>query len=132
MLCGLPKYAGDAARSCGSSPKLQVFNTALMTVPAGASPEEVRSDREFHGRLVQSAVGAQLANAADPARGGCGRENGAGGSFGALETADLLAASKLGVVAASGTTAVIGLAVGALLLPSRPAASDDGKENNQV
>ncbi|MGH8252356.1 MAG: DUF4143 domain-containing protein, partial [Steroidobacteraceae bacterium] len=57
-------YAGDAARSRGSSPKLQVFNTALMTVTAGVSPEEVRSDREFRGRLVESAVGAHLANAA--------------------------------------------------------------------
>lgn len=64
MVCGLPKYAGDAARSRGSSPKLQVFNTALMTVTTGISPEEARSDREFRGRLVESAVGAHLANAA--------------------------------------------------------------------
>ena len=64
MGCGLPKYAGDAARSRGSSPKLQVLNTALMTVTAGLSPEEAKSDREFRGRLVESAVGAQLANAA--------------------------------------------------------------------
>ena len=64
MVCGLPKYAGDAARSRGSSPKLQVFNTALMTVTAGVSPSEARSDREFRGRLIESAVGAHLANAA--------------------------------------------------------------------
>ncbi len=64
MVCGLPKYAGDAARSRGSSPKLQVMNTALMTVTAGVSPEEAQSDREFRGRLVESAVGAHLANAA--------------------------------------------------------------------
>lgn len=64
MVCGLPKYAGDAARSRGSSPKLQVYNTALMTVTAGVSPEEAQSDREFRGRLVESAVGAHLANAA--------------------------------------------------------------------
>ena len=64
MVCGLPKYAGDAARSRGSSPKLQVLNTALMTVTAGVSPEEARSDREFRGRLIESAVGAHLANAA--------------------------------------------------------------------
>lgn len=64
MVCGLPKYAGDAARSRGSSPKLQVLNTALMTVTAGLSPEEAQSDREFRGRLVESAVGAHLANAA--------------------------------------------------------------------
>ena len=64
MVCGLQKYAGDAARSRGSSPKLQVLNTALMTVTAAVSPEEARSDREFRGRLIESAVGAHLANAA--------------------------------------------------------------------
>ena len=64
MVCGLPKYAGDAARSRGSSPKLQVLNTALMTVTAGVSPQEAHADREFRGRLIESAVGAHLANAA--------------------------------------------------------------------
>ena len=64
MVRGLPKYAGDAARTRGSSPKLQVLNTALMTVTAGASLDEAKSDREFRGRLVESAVGAHLANAA--------------------------------------------------------------------
>jgi uncharacterized protein len=64
MVCGLQKYAGDAARSRGSSPKLQVFNTALLTVTAGMSPQEAHSDREFRGRLIESAVGAHLANAA--------------------------------------------------------------------
>jgi uncharacterized protein len=64
MVCGLPKYAGDAARSRGSSPKLQVLNTALMTVTAGLSPQEANADREFRGRLIESAVGAHLANAA--------------------------------------------------------------------
>lgn len=64
MVCGLPKYAGDVARSRGSSPKLQVYNTALMSVTAGLSPAEARADREFRGRLIESAVGAHLANAA--------------------------------------------------------------------
>lgn len=64
MVCGLPKYAGDAARSRGSSPKLQVLNTALMTVITGISPAEARADREFRGRIIESAVGAHLANAA--------------------------------------------------------------------
>ena len=64
MVCGLPKYAGDVARSRGSSPKLQVLNTALMTAASGYSLDEARADREFWGRLVESAVGAHLANAA--------------------------------------------------------------------
>ena len=58
------KFAGDAARSRGSSPKLQVLNTALMTASTGLAPDEMRADREFWGRLVESAVGAHLANAA--------------------------------------------------------------------
>ncbi len=64
MVCGLSKHAGDVARSRGSSPKLQVLNTALMTVASGYSQAEARADREFWGRLVESAVGAHLANAA--------------------------------------------------------------------
>ncbi|MCA0374837.1 MAG: ATP-binding protein [Gemmatimonadetes bacterium] len=64
MVCGLPKYAGDVARTRGSSPKLQVYNTALMTVTSGITLTEARADREFWGRLVESAVGAHLANAA--------------------------------------------------------------------
>jgi predicted AAA+ superfamily ATPase len=64
MLTGLQKYAGRSVRQRGSSPKLQVLNTALMTAQFGLSPEEARSDREFRGRLVESAVGAHLANAA--------------------------------------------------------------------
>ncbi|HWE40900.1 MAG TPA: ATP-binding protein [Gemmatimonadaceae bacterium] len=63
MVRGLPKYAGDVARSRGSSPKLQVFNTALMTATSGLTFDEARSDREFWGRLVESAAGAHLANA---------------------------------------------------------------------
>ena len=69
MVCGLQKYVGDAARSRSSSPKLQVLNTALITAPSGLALEEARADREFWGRLVESAVGAHLVNAA--AAGGC-------------------------------------------------------------
>jgi predicted AAA+ superfamily ATPase len=64
MVAGLQKYAGDTARSRGSSPKLQVLNTALMTATSGLGLAEARSDRDFWGRLVESAVGAHLANAA--------------------------------------------------------------------
>ena len=64
MVAGLPKFSGAAVRSRGSSPKLQVFNTALLTGQSGLSPAEARADREFWGRLTESAVGAHLANAA--------------------------------------------------------------------
>lgn len=65
MLTGLQKYAGAAMRRRSSSPKLQVFNTALMTAGSGLTLVENRTDSEFRGRLVESAVGAHLANAAD-------------------------------------------------------------------
>ena len=64
MLTGLAKYARQAARQRGSSPKLQVLNTALVTAQAGLTLDEARRDHEFWGRLVESAVGAHLANAA--------------------------------------------------------------------
>lgn len=64
MVCGLQKYAGDAARSRGSSPKLQVLNTALLTAMSGYTLADARADHEFWGRLVESTVGTHLANAA--------------------------------------------------------------------
>ena len=64
MVAGLQKFAGEAVRSRGSSPKLQVLNTALMTAQSGLTLKEARADPEFWGRLTESAVGAHLANAA--------------------------------------------------------------------
>ncbi len=62
MLCGLSKYAGGRTRSRASSPKLQVFNTALISAQAGVTLSDARADREHWGRLVESAVGAHLIN----------------------------------------------------------------------
>lgn len=64
MVSGLQKYAGDVARQRGSSPKLQVLNTALLTAQSGLSLSDAQKDREFWGRLTESAVGAHLANVA--------------------------------------------------------------------
>jgi predicted AAA+ superfamily ATPase len=64
MLVGLQKYSAAAVRQRGSSPKLQVLNTALMAASSSMALPEARRDREFWGRLVESAVGAHLANAA--------------------------------------------------------------------
>ncbi len=63
MVMGLQKYSGSALRRRGSSPKLQVLNTALMTAQSGLDPPEAMSDPEFRGRLIESAVGAHLARA---------------------------------------------------------------------
>ena len=59
MLTGLPKFAGDHARQRGSSPKLQVFNTALQSSMTHAARHH---EPEHWGRLVESAVGAHLLN----------------------------------------------------------------------
>ena len=64
MVTGLPKYAGAAVRSRGSSPKLQVLDTALFSALAGYRFDEAQADREHWGRLTEAAVGAHLANAA--------------------------------------------------------------------
>lgn len=64
MVTGLQKYAGEAVRQRGSSPKLQVLNTALMTAQSGLDLGAARADPELWGRLTESAVGAHLANAA--------------------------------------------------------------------
>jgi predicted AAA+ superfamily ATPase len=62
LLMGLPKYAGQIIRRRASSPKLQVLNTALMTAPSHLSQDEAKSDPEYWGRLVESAIGAALVN----------------------------------------------------------------------
>lgn len=64
LLVGLAKFSGRAVRQRGSSPKLQVLNAALMSAQSGYSFEEGRADHEQWGRVVESAVGAHLANAA--------------------------------------------------------------------
>ena len=64
LLTGLPKFSGNVIRRRGSSPKLQVLNTALATAQSGRSFADTRADGEAWGRLVESAVGAHLANAA--------------------------------------------------------------------
>ena len=66
LIAGLSKYAGEAQRRRGSSPKLNVLNTALMSVYSGYTFEEACADRSFWGRLVESAVGAHLFNSGTP------------------------------------------------------------------
>lgn len=62
MVAGLPKYAHGQVRQRGSSPKLQVLNTALITAQSGLSMNEARHDADCWGRLVESCVGAHLLN----------------------------------------------------------------------
>lgn len=66
LLTGLEKYASQPQRRRASSPKLNVLNTALMSVTSGYSYEEAQQDRSYWGRLVESAVGAHLYNRSIP------------------------------------------------------------------
>ncbi len=62
MLAGLPKYAHGQVRQRGSSPKLQVLNTALASALDSRTFAEARTDGDYWGRLVESCVGAHLFN----------------------------------------------------------------------
>jgi uncharacterized protein len=63
MVCGLQKYMGQVLRQRASSPKLQVFNNALLgahAVACGDMLQSVQAAPERWGRWVESAVGAEL------------------------------------------------------------------------
>jgi predicted AAA+ superfamily ATPase len=62
LVTGLQKYAGARVRQRGSSPKLLALNTALMTAQSHYTFKEAQQDHEHWGRLVESAIGATLAN----------------------------------------------------------------------
>lgn len=62
LLTGLSKYSGQKVRQRGSSPKLQVLNTALMSALATTTFARIATERDHWGRLVESAVGAHLLN----------------------------------------------------------------------
>ena len=62
MVAGLSKYAHGLVRQRGSSPKLQVLNTALMTAQDNRTLAEARQNGDYWGRLVESCVGAHLFN----------------------------------------------------------------------
>ena len=62
LVTGLQKYAGERVHQRGSSPKLQVLNTSLMTAQSRYTYKQAQQDHEHWGRLVESAVGATLAN----------------------------------------------------------------------
>ena len=64
LLTGVSKLSRQVFRSRGSSPKLNVLNTGLMTATSGYTFEEAKADRRFWGRVAESAVGAHLCNTA--------------------------------------------------------------------
>ena len=65
LLAGLQQYSAAAVRQRASSPKLQVFNTALLSARAKRGDLAAgRADRAWWGRLTEAAVGAHLVNQA--------------------------------------------------------------------
>ena len=62
LLAGLQKYSGSEIRRRASSPKLQVFNNALMSSRHPLGFHAAMQDEAFWGRLVESAVGTHLLN----------------------------------------------------------------------
>lgn len=62
MVTGLQKYSGQIVRKRNSSPKLQVYNTALLSALDPGTMSEALQDRNHWGRLAESAVGAHLLN----------------------------------------------------------------------
>lgn len=64
MLTGLSKYSGSKIRQRGSSPRLQVYNTALQSAHATLPLERLLLQRDAWGRVVESAVGSHILNSA--------------------------------------------------------------------
>ena len=65
LLRGLYKFSEHELRQRRSPPKFQVRNTALTSALDTYTFDQARADRSYWGRLVESAVGAHLCNAAD-------------------------------------------------------------------
>ncbi len=65
LVAAIPKYSGSKVRQRGSSPKLLVLNTALMSATSGVSYTDAKRDANLWGRLVESAVGAHLREGVD-------------------------------------------------------------------
>jgi len=64
LVGGIEKYSGSAIRQKGSSPKLQVYNTALYAAYSGKTFKEVSANPALWGRVVENAIGAHLLNQA--------------------------------------------------------------------
>ena len=60
VMAGLKKFAPTNLASRASSPRLLVFDTALMTYADGATRERFRTIPTDRGHLVETAIGANL------------------------------------------------------------------------
>lgn len=62
MLTEIKKFAGEQVRRRGSSPKLNVMNTGLMTAVSNYDLITAKENPVFCGRLVESAIGTHIIN----------------------------------------------------------------------
>jgi predicted AAA+ superfamily ATPase len=62
LVSGLELYKKDAKAKRGSSPKLILWNNALITALSGIDYNHARNDNSYWGRLVENAVGGYLLN----------------------------------------------------------------------
>ena len=62
MIKGLEKFSPSTIRQRASSPKFQVFNTALMSAISPNKQQEIRIQPEMYGRWIESAIGTHLLN----------------------------------------------------------------------
>ena len=60
VLSGLEKYHPKEIERRRSSPRLMVYDTALMTAVSGRPKDLLLGDKELRGHVVESAVGAYL------------------------------------------------------------------------
>lgn len=64
LVAGLQKFSLDRLRQKVSSPKLQVFNTALTTAQSHLSFESMQQNKEAWRNLIEATIGAHLINSA--------------------------------------------------------------------
>ena len=62
LVAGIEKYSNNIIRKKSSSPKFQVYNTALISAQSDYSFEEAINNPAIWGRMVESAIGALLLN----------------------------------------------------------------------
>lgn len=62
MVSGLGRWSAGALRARASSPKLMVWNNAIIASLSGLSPEQAMARGDVWGRWVENAVGAHFLN----------------------------------------------------------------------
>lgn len=62
LLAGIEKFSGSEIRQRSSSPKFQVYNTALITAQQPETFNEIQKKPEVWGRWIEAAIGAHLVN----------------------------------------------------------------------